>query len=144
MRSIRHVGLGMVLLLVLAACGDNDASGDDASGNEAASGTEDAARFCELTAQMNEAAASGTPDAFENMFKLQMAIAEEALSVVPADIRSDFEALIAREVALSPLMESSGFDPTKFDDSAVQAVNDEYPIPDGAGLRIGRWEDSNC
>jgi hypothetical protein len=70
----------MALLLVLAACGDDDASGNDA------------ARFCEVSAQLEEAAPrSGTPEAFENFFDVEMALVEEGLTVVPAEIRSDFD-----------------------------------------------------
>ncbi len=131
----------MVVAIALVGCGGNGAS--DVGGLDA-----DATRFCEISAELDEAGAamaqSGTPEAVKHFFDQEMELGEEALVVVPAEIRSDFEVVMARETALVPVYEAAAYDLSRLNPDAVRAVQDDYPVPADAVRRIGAWINSNC
>ncbi len=132
----------MVVVMALAGCGDDGAS---VGGGALDS---DAARFCEISAELDEAGAamaqSGAPAAVENFFDQEMALGAEALRIVPEEIRTDFEAVMARETALVPVYEAAGYDLSRLDADAVRSVQDDHPVPADAIRRIGAWINSNC
>lgn len=126
----------VAIVLILTGCGDHGASDTDA------------ARFYEISAELDEAGRtvfqSGAPEAIENYFDQEMGLGEEALGVTPAEIRSDFEAVLAREAALIPVYDAAGYDLARLDEEAFNAVQDQHPIPADAQRRMGAWIDSNC
>ncbi|MEE8498428.1 MAG: hypothetical protein V3S62_07830 [Acidimicrobiia bacterium] len=129
----RNFALGMVLLLVVAACGDDAA---------------DAERFCELNAEIEQA-----DDFFElSPDEARVAVGEargtidEMVKVAPEEIAPSIELLAAYFVPILDLFEAADFDSTRLDDGEIDAAFDAAftDETDAASDTLDAWVDTNC
>ena len=134
MRSTRrNFALGVVLLLVVAACGDDAADAD---------------RFCELNAEIEQA---------DDFFELppdeaRVAVGEardaieEMVKVAPEEVGPSIELLATSFVPILDLFEAADFDSTRLDDGEIDAAFDAALTDetDAASDALDAWIETNC
>ena len=127
--------MAVVLLLVAAACGDDDGSGSNPE------------RFCEINAELEQ---QGYPfelppdEASEALREFQSLI-DEAVRVAPDEIRSSVETVADLFTPFFDLLEAADFDVAQVN-AELDALFDA-PFPDevdDAGTAMDEWIAANC
>jgi len=129
----RNVALGMVLLLVVAACGD------DAAGAE---------RFCELNAEIEQVGDffELPPDEARVAAGEARDIIEEMVKVAPEEISPSIDLMAAYFVPILDLFEAADFDNTRVNEAEIDAAFDAAftDETDAASDALDAWVDTNC
>jgi hypothetical protein len=123
----------MVLLLVVAACGDDAA---------------DAERFCELNVEIEQVGDffELPPDEARAALGKARDIIDEMVKVVPEEIAPSIDLMAAYFVPILDLFEAADFDTTSVSEAEIDAAfeaafTDET---DAASDALDAWVDTNC
>ena len=131
--SKRTVMLGIVLLLVVAACGDDAA---------------DPERFCEIVDEIDNLGDPFelSPDETRAVVDEARDLLAESASVAPDEVRPSFELWRDEFEPFFDLFEAAGYDSSQIDDAALDAAftaisTDES---DASYDAMQAWIDANC
>lgn len=129
----RTVVLGMVLLLLAAACGDDAA---------------DAERFCEIDAEFDQLddPFELSPDEAREFLPRARGLLDESVKVAPDEIRSSVEIQVDSFAPFFALFEAADFDAAQMDEAEVEAVFETIfsGESDAAFDAVEEWVDANC
>ncbi|MEE9298513.1 MAG: hypothetical protein V3V29_05705 [Acidimicrobiia bacterium] len=128
-RARRVVVVGVVLLLAVAACGDDDAA--------------DPERFCEINTEIEEFDPfNGPPDEAREAAREVRSLIDEAVEVVPDEIRPSVEVAADSFRSFLDLFEAADFDVSQLDEADLEeAFSDEVEAATDA---MDEWIDANC
>ncbi len=127
---MRYVSFLILLVVVLAACGDTTAAADPA-------------RFCEILAELDSqdttgmAADEALPIIQEGRDKYQ-----EGIEVAPEEIKADAETFANYVIEITDLLIAAEGDQSQVDVTAIEEIPDDG-VGDAAE-RVGAWRADNC
>ncbi|MEE8497640.1 MAG: hypothetical protein V3S62_03815 [Acidimicrobiia bacterium] len=126
----RVIVVGMALLLVTAACGDDAAADPD--------------RFCEINADLNalDDPFDSSPDAARAIVREGRALLDEAVRVTPDEIRDTVDLAAESFRLFLDFAEAADFDPERVSLEDVEAAFSAESI--AAGEAIDEWAEANC
>ena len=128
-RVRRVVVMGVVLLLAVAACGDDDAA--------------DPERLCEINDEIEQLDPFEVPpDEARAMVREGRVLLDEAVEVAPDEIRPSVEIAAASFRLFLDLAEAADFDLEQVDLAEVEAAFSDEAI--AAGDALEEWIDANC
>ena len=129
----RSFALAIVMLLVVAACGDDAA---------------DAERFCELNAEIEQAGDffELPPDEARVAVGETRDTIEEMLKVAPEEVSPSIELLAAYFIPILDLFEAADFDSTQLDDGEIDAAFDAAFTDETDAIvdALDAWIETNC
>ena len=133
-RARRVVAMGVVLLLAVAACGNDDAA--------------DPERFCEIDAEFDQMGDPFelSPDEAREFLRRGRDLLDESVRVVPDEIRLSVEIQVDSFAPFFDLFEAADFDTAQMDEAEVEAVFETAfsGESEAAFDAIEEWVDANC
>lgn len=138
------MALMLALVMVAAACGDDDGGSTFGSGG----GDGDLEAFCDFAqeqADLDQAVNGGEvnifePDAFREAFEELFELTERALDVAPEEIRDDFELVRDQLTDVRDLLEEADYDLTAVDQDALAESTEQEAASD----RIEAFIEEEC
>lgn len=125
----RLVGLGVVLLFVVAACGDDDAA--------------DPQRLCEINDEIEQLDLFGVAlDSVRDVVREGRLLMDEAVKVAPDEIRDSVELAADSFRLFLDLVEAAEFDPGQINEEDLAAAFSDEAL--AAGEALEEWVDANC
>ncbi|MEE9298411.1 MAG: hypothetical protein V3V29_05180 [Acidimicrobiia bacterium] len=132
-RAGRVVVVGIMLLLVVAACGDDAA---------------DPERFCEIDAEFDQMGDPFElpPDEVRELLRRGRDLLDESVKVAPDEIRLSVEIQVDSFAPFFDLFEAADFDAAQMDEAEVEVVFETaFSGESGAAFEaIEVWVDANC
>ncbi len=132
-RAMRVVVMGVVVLLAVAACGDDAA---------------DPERFCEINAELDQIddPFELPPDEAREIVRRGRDLLDELVEVAPAEIRPSVEIQVDSFAPFFDLFEAADFDAAQMDEAEIEAVFETaFSGESGAAFdAIEEWVDANC
>ncbi len=129
----RTVALGMVLLVFVAACGDDAA---------------DPERFCEIDAEIDQLddPFELPPDEAREFLRLARGLFDESVEVAPDEIRSSVEIQVDSFAPFFELFEAVDFDAAQIAEAEVEAIFETVFSGDNEAAfdAVEEWVDANC
>lgn len=129
----RTIALGMVLLLLTAACGDD---------------TADPERFCEIDAEFDQLddPFELSPDEARELLPRARGLLDESVKVAPDEIRSSVEIQVDSFAPFFELFEAVDFDAAQIDEAEVEAIFETVFSGDNEAAfdAVEEWVDANC
>ena len=122
-----------VVLLLAAACGDDDGSGANPE------------RFCEIDAEIEqlENPLGLPPDEAREAVREGRRLLDELVKVAPDEIRLSAESFADSFTPVIDLFVATGFDVTQVDEAELDAAFEAAFSGESADA-VGEWTDSNC